>query len=235
MFPPIEVPTPMAHHAQTVRAVEESKGENTEESAMRWNTNSGSSAYAIERGLHRQVKRKELWRIHECRAWIEYWFLLQISHIIPYGPDDMIEFKYNSDDLLSAVTYSNCTNRRHGLAHDDAISTGGQLVRIAYATTFHPYQTQWLVWSSQCFAEGEYEAVSRTRPFGPKSGRSLRTLYAQLGLGIEKLKSLIAKTKRVKYERSLIREGVKVIKVAIEHQPSQFHFQKVENREPGVN
>ncbi|KAF8594338.1 hypothetical protein BDV93DRAFT_565535 [Ceratobasidium sp. AG-I] len=133
------------------------------------NKNSGSSAYAIERGLYGQIKRKELWHSQERYAEVNSWILLQTGHIIPYGPDDFVEFKYNPKDLLNAVTYPNCMKRRHGLPHDDAISTGGQLVRIVYATESYPYHIRWLVWSSQCFAEGESGSVSRTRPFGPKS------------------------------------------------------------------
>ncbi|KAF8597632.1 hypothetical protein BDV93DRAFT_527235, partial [Ceratobasidium sp. AG-I] len=133
------------------------------------NTDRGSSGYAIERGLYGQIKRKELWHSLWHYIWARPWCFLQISHIIPYGPDDFLKLKYNPKDLLSAVTYPNCTKRRHGLPHDDAISTGGQLVRIAYASESYAFPKQWLVWSSQCFAEGEYEAVSRTLPFGPKS------------------------------------------------------------------
>ncbi|KAF8597634.1 hypothetical protein BDV93DRAFT_596299 [Ceratobasidium sp. AG-I] len=136
------------------------------------NTNSGSSAYAIERGLYGQIKRKEVGTGHHCYPCVRAWVLLQTSHIIQYSPLKLWDMTSNPKDLLSAVTYSNYTNRRHGLPHDDAISTGGQLVRMAYVTNSSYYGTRWLVWSSQCFAEGEYEAVSRTRPFGPKGMRS---------------------------------------------------------------
>ncbi|KAF8600725.1 hypothetical protein BDV93DRAFT_525176 [Ceratobasidium sp. AG-I] len=130
----------------------------------------GQSAYVIQRGLHGQITRKELWNGPKCYLSAHHWFVPQTSHIIPYDPSDLRYMEFTQVELLSEVIYSNCTIRRGGLPSDGAIPTGGQLVRMAYlywCPGFLLPQRQ-LVWSSQTFLEGEYDEVWMTPLYGPK-------------------------------------------------------------------
>lgn len=92
---------------------------------------------------------------------------LQTSHIIPCDRTDQI---FGDCELLSTVAYPNYTRRRHGLPSDNAIPTGGQLIRVTkgFRPLFFFGARRHLVWSSQSFAEGEYEDTCRTPAFGPK-------------------------------------------------------------------
>ena len=74
-------------------------------------------------------------------------------------------------NLLSEITYFNCTKRRAGLPSDDAIPTGGQLIRIAHVKWSHQdgYFTKQLVWTSQSFSDREYDDVCSMPLFGPKN------------------------------------------------------------------
>jgi len=127
----------------------------------------GYHAYTIERGSYGRIKRKESWHAPQEDLWASYWVMFQMSHIIPYDQADWGDTCYDLRKLLSAVTYSNYTRRRGGLPNDDAIPTGGQLVRIA-KVGYNASLSTYLVWSSQNFVEGEHEAVCRTPHFGPR-------------------------------------------------------------------
>lgn len=91
---------------------------------------------------------------------------LQTSHIIDYQAGDLERVRIGSQRLISTVSYSNCTKRRGGQPFDNAIMTGGQLVRISQVEQ-REHRTPFLVWSSLSYAEGEYDAILKTPPVGP--------------------------------------------------------------------
>lgn len=99
----------------------------------------------------------------------------QIGHIVPYNADGWRRCTFKLIELLSTVAYPNCTRRRNGQPCDDAIPTGGQLIRVAQVAPVAEYSgdrpKKHLVWSSRSFAEGEYGDISSTLPFGPKQLR----------------------------------------------------------------
>ncbi|KAF8595040.1 hypothetical protein BDV93DRAFT_611601, partial [Ceratobasidium sp. AG-I] len=64
-------------------------------------------AYAIERGSHGRIKRKECWNSPGSGLSAHDWVAHQTSHIIRYGSSIMISLGPIQSNLLSAVTYSN--------------------------------------------------------------------------------------------------------------------------------
>ncbi|KAF8594334.1 hypothetical protein BDV93DRAFT_611910 [Ceratobasidium sp. AG-I] len=129
----------------------------------------GYSAYAMQRGSYRQVKRKESWHSPTGGLSTLSWFMLQSSHFISHDPTHLVNLTF-SVESLSKIIYSNYTKRRGGLPSDDAIPTGGQFVRIAYINWDAPFSVSCknLVWLSQSFAEGEYDDVCGAPLYGPE-------------------------------------------------------------------
>ncbi|KAF8597640.1 hypothetical protein BDV93DRAFT_562062 [Ceratobasidium sp. AG-I] len=127
------------------------------------------SACAIQRSSNRQIRRKEFWQSPASSEMMKYWILLQTSHIIQYDPSEIRCFKFARVELLSTVTYFNCTKRRRGRPYNDAIPTGGRLIRVANVEWNLTYNgpKKLLVWSCQNFAEGEYDDVCSTPLVGP--------------------------------------------------------------------
>lgn len=81
-------------------------------------------------------------------------------------PEDLAEIRICSQSLVSMAAYPNCTKRQGGLPCDDAIATGGQLVRITRVRLRGPEFAPCLVWCSQSYGEGEYQNVCSTPLFG---------------------------------------------------------------------
>ncbi|KAF8595035.1 hypothetical protein BDV93DRAFT_528938 [Ceratobasidium sp. AG-I] len=129
----------------------------------------GYSAYAIERGSLGRINRKESWHGSIIYLPTYYWVVLQTTHIIQYDPAVLVHAQFGRGELFSTAIYPNCTKRRRGLPSDDAIPTGGQLVRMAYVD-WNTYggSLRALVWSSQSFAEGEYDDVCSAPLYGPR-------------------------------------------------------------------
>ncbi|KAF8594456.1 hypothetical protein BDV93DRAFT_529303 [Ceratobasidium sp. AG-I] len=126
--------------------------------------------YVVQRGSYGQVKRKETW-YHQTHVFpVLDWLVFHTRHIIDYHPSDLEDLPSPSVSLVSTAMHSNCTKRRKGLPCDDAISTGGRLSRIArvgWPGHTSPEDTG-LVWSSQSFADGEYDDVCNAPLVGPR-------------------------------------------------------------------
>ncbi|KAF8598402.1 hypothetical protein BDV93DRAFT_526757 [Ceratobasidium sp. AG-I] len=143
-----------------------------------------NSAYMVERGLHRQIVRKEAW-LSTGDIWQAQvaWFVLQTSRFIKYNSRDLV-FSNNSSGLLGkldqpkllrATTSSNYSKRLRGIPCEDAIPTGGQLTRVSEVTGYArsgygstvTYTYECLVWSYRYFAEGERNDVRNAPLVGP--------------------------------------------------------------------
>ncbi|KAF8607120.1 hypothetical protein BDV93DRAFT_520030 [Ceratobasidium sp. AG-I] len=111
--------------------------------------------------------------------------VLQTSHIIDYNLGDLrrVQHDWHADSsifdkpqLVKSMVQLNCTKRHNGLPHDGAIPTGGQLTRVSQfnwpesfmRTIISKRAGECLVWSSQSFAEGEYDEVCNTPLVGPR-------------------------------------------------------------------
>ncbi|KAF8607108.1 hypothetical protein BDV93DRAFT_301358 [Ceratobasidium sp. AG-I] len=144
---------------------------------------SDHAAYAAQRGLEGKVKRKEIWLSDHgfCERQVMWMVALQTSHIIDYDLDDLQTSRImywvgdsrilHPPQLLESAVQLNCTKRRKGQPCDDAILTGGQLTRVSkirWPVVFGRRRES-LVWSSQSFAEGGYDAVCSTSLVGPQS------------------------------------------------------------------
>ncbi|KAF8593604.1 hypothetical protein BDV93DRAFT_516443 [Ceratobasidium sp. AG-I] len=143
--------------------------------------------FTLGRGLNGQIKRKEMW---QGDGWFDgnqvKWIVaFQTSHIIDYHSDSLRRqgslrslrslsmqsgYKANRPELVKSMVQLNCTKRRRGLPCDGAIPTGGQLIRVSkfewpgYSTL----TSACYVWSSQSFAEGEYDEICNTPLAGPQ-------------------------------------------------------------------
>ncbi|KAF8603405.1 hypothetical protein BDV93DRAFT_170624 [Ceratobasidium sp. AG-I] len=113
------------------------------------------NAYAIQRGSSGQIIRKEAWL-----GISNIWDLIKSSN--PSG----LARGISQPRLLHTMMHLNCTKRQLGLPCDDAIPTGGQLIRVS-EVMWDTYR--YVVWSSQSFRQDEHEHVSSMPLVGPRS------------------------------------------------------------------
>ncbi|KAF8594335.1 hypothetical protein BDV93DRAFT_529365 [Ceratobasidium sp. AG-I] len=120
------------------------------------------NAYAIQRDSCGRIKRKECcYSSGNNLPWFG-WLMFQTRHIIGYNPSHSWRIPFDHLELLSAKNYFNYTSRRGGLPCDDAILTGGQVIRVKKVWESHKSpEAGFLVWSAESFVEGKVHDVSR--------------------------------------------------------------------------